>query len=152
MILTGPRIAAAIEAGDIAFSPFDGATNPNSIDIRLGAALRDHSHTMIDAAAPGPAPPLLPIPDEGLWLAPGGLYTAESLETFGSSLYVPIVHGKSSIARAGLFVHVNGDMVDLGLIAPFTFQLVPVIPMRVRPRMAIAQVTFWTVSDEVESA
>ncbi|MBU6372656.1 MAG: dCTP deaminase [Alphaproteobacteria bacterium] len=147
MILTGPHIAAAIAAGDITLTPFDGATNPNSVDIRLGATLRDHSGLEIDAAADAPLPPEQPLPAEGVWLRPGGLYTAESRETFGSSRYVPIVHGKSSIARAGLFVHVNGDMVDLGVVAPFTFQLVPTAPILVRPGMAIAQVTFWTVSD-----
>jgi dCTP deaminase len=147
MILTGPRIAAAIEAGDIVFAPFEGATNPNSIDLRIGDALRDHSTQTIDAATPAEPPPLLALPPNGLWLQPGGLYTAESHETFGSSRYVPIVHGKSSIARAGLFVHVNGDMVDLGHVGRFVFQLVPVIPILVRPRMAIAQVTFWTVED-----
>lgn len=147
MILTGPHIAAAIAAGDITLTPFDGATNPNSVDIRLGATLRDYSGLEIDAAADAPLPPEQPLPAEGVWLRPGGLYTAESRETFGSSRYVPIVHGKSSIARAGLFVHVNGDMVDLGVVAPFTFQLVPTAPILVRPGMAIAQVTFWTVSD-----
>jgi len=146
MILTGPRILDAIAAGEIVCTPFDGAANPNSIDIRLGETIRDFAGLSIDAAAPvTPAP--RPIPADGLWLTPGGLYTAESRETFGSTRYVPIVHGKSSIARAGLFVHVNGDMVDLGAIAPFTFQLVPVAPVLVRPGMAIAQVTFWTVSD-----
>jgi dCTP deaminase len=149
MILTGPRIEAAIAAGDIVFSPFDGATNPNSVDIRLGASIRDHSSALIDAAAHAPAPAATPIPEEGIWLKRGGLYTADSRETFGSARYVPIVHGKSSIARAGLFVHVNGDMVDLGLVAPFTFQLVPVAPVLVKPGMAIAQVTFWTVADAI---
>ncbi len=147
MILTGPRIAEAIAAGDIAFSPFDGATNPNSVDIRLGATIRDYSDLEIDAAAGAPPPAAHPIPADGLWLRPGGLYTADSRETFGSAVFVPIVHGKSSIARAGLFVHVNGDMVDLGVVAPFTFQLVPTAPILVKPGMAIAQVTFWTVSD-----
>lgn len=147
MILTGPRIAEAISAGDIVFAPFDGATNPNSVDIRLGDMIRDYSNAHIDAAAAAPAPLAQPIPADGLWLTPGGLYTADSRETFGSARYVPIVHGKSSIARAGLFVHVNGDMVDLGVIAPFTFQLVPTAPIRVKPGMAIAQVTFWTVTD-----
>jgi dCTP deaminase len=150
MILTGPHIAAAIAAGDITFEPFDGATNPNSIDLRIGDGLRDHSGETIDVAAPGPTPPLADIPAGGLWLMQGGLYTAESHEIFGSSRYVPIVHGKSSIARAGLFVHVNGDMVDLGQVGRFVFQLVPVIPILVRPRMAIAQVTFWRVEDGSE--
>jgi dCTP deaminase len=149
MILTGPRIEAAIAAGDIVFSPFNGATNPNSIDIRLGATIRDHSSATIDAATQSSPPAATPIPPDGIWLKPGGLYTADSLETFGSARFVPIVHGKSSIARAGLFVHVNGDMVDLGLVAPFTFQLVPIAPILVKPGMAIGQVTFWTVADAI---
>ena len=82
MILTGPHIAAAIAAGDIIVTPFEGATNPNSIDIRLGATIRDYSNARIDAAAGAPPPPAQTLPAEGVWLQPGGLYTAESRETF----------------------------------------------------------------------
>lgn len=150
MILTGPRIAAAIDSGAISFSPFAAARlNPNSIDLHLGSTIRDYAGMTIDARAPID-PPDRPIPDDGFWLEPGRLYTAPSRETFGSHSYVPIVHGKSNIARAGLFVHVNGDMVDVGRVEPFVFQLVPVIPVRIAPGMAIAQVTFWTIDDSVD--
>lgn len=149
MILTGPAIAEAIASGAIAFTPFtERALNPNSIDIHLGDAITDLTGQTIDARDPVQGVPA-PLPADGLWLKPGGLYTAESHEQFGAARHVPIVHGKSNIARAGLFVHVNGDMVDLGPAKPFVFQLVPVLPIRVYPRMAIAQVTFWRVTDEI---
>lgn len=39
------------------------------------------------------------------------------------ALFVPIIRGKSSIARMALFVHVTADLIDIGLVNQWTFQL-----------------------------
>jgi dCTP deaminase len=147
MILTGPAIEAAIASGDIVFTPFAAtAVNPNSIDLRLGDQL-----ARIGPNGPNPdgsPTALMALDADGVFLEPGHLYLIKSRETFGSARYAPMVHGKSNIARAGLFVHANGEMVDRGVFAPYEFQLVPVMPIKVHAGMAIAQVTFWAVADE----
>jgi dCTP deaminase len=141
MILTGPAIRAAIANGSLRFSPFDAAAlNPNSIDIHLGDTL-----LQVAKNAPDAAPTRLPLDAQGRFLEPGQLYLIDSRESFGSDTLVPMVHGKSNIARAGLFVHANGEMIDLGAFGPYQFQLFPVLPIRVFAGMAVAQVTFWTV-------
>jgi dCTP deaminase len=147
MILTGPAIEAAIAAGEIAFTPFvAAAVNPNSIDLRLGDCLRRIGP---DGPNPDGSPAeIIHLDADGVFLQPGQLYLIDSLERFGSALYAPMVHGKSNIARAGLFVHANGEMVDRGMIAPYEFQLAPVLPIKVYAGMAIAQVTFWSVADD----
>jgi dCTP deaminase len=141
MILTGAAIRAAIEEGKLHFSPFDAAAlNPNSIDIHLGDSLL----CVPKAASAGP-PVRLPLDAAGMFLEPGQLYLIDSRERFGSDHFVPMVHGKSNVARAGLFVHANGEMVDLGQVGAYQFQLFPVLPIRVWAGMAVAQVTFWQV-------
>lgn len=141
MILTGAAIQAAIAEGALKFSPFDAAAlNPNSIDIHLGDSL-----LCVPKAASGGAPVRLALDALGLFLDPGQLYLIDSREHFGSDQFVPMVHGKSNVARAGLFVHANGEMVDLGQFGPYQFQLFPVLPIRVWAGMAVAQVTFWQV-------
>ncbi len=145
MLLTGHAIGEAIARGEIVFEPFSPERlNPNSISLQLGASITEVRDGVIEAGAlvAGQAQP---IPQTGALLAPGALYLAHSLERFGSAVYAPIVHGKSNIARAGLFIHANGEMVDLGVIGHFEFQLTPVLPIRVFAGMAIGQVTFWRV-------
>lgn len=143
MILTGPAIEEAIAAGDIVFDPFTRArVNPNSIDLHLGDDLRRVVRNADGAAMPSEP---LGLPPEGRYLEPGQLYLIHSLERFGSTRFAPFVHGKSTIARAGLFVHANGEMIDVGEIARYEFQLYPVMPIKLTPGMAIAQVTFWVM-------
>ena len=66
-----------------------------------------------------------------------------SVEMLGSNHFVPLVHAKSSTARAGLFVHVTADLIDIGSIGRITFQLFSTIAFRVYPGMRVAQMTFW---------
>jgi dCTP deaminase len=147
MILTGEAIRAAIANGDIQMTPFAPATlNPNSIDIHLGDSVVDLGETIVDAAQPLPDVQT-PVPPEGMMLRPGRLYLAPSRERFGSKVYAPMVHGKSNIARGGLFIHANGELIDRGVIGVFQFQLAPTLPIRVFAGMAIAQVSFWSVRD-----
>lgn len=143
MILTGPAIEEAIATGDIVFEPYAGArVNPNSIDLHLGDDLR-----RVVRDRDGRAKPVEPLTlsSDGIFLEPGHLYLIHSRERFGSTRYAPFVHGKSTIARAGLFVHANGEMIDVGDIGRYEFQLYPVMPIKITPGMAIAQVTFWLV-------
>jgi len=143
VILTGDAIKQAILDRTIEFDPFaEDKLNPNSIDLHLGDALCE----ITDGSASTQLPPYEALAPEGRLLKPGSLYLAPSRERFGSSVYAPIVHGKSNIARAGMFVHINGELVDVGVVDHFQFQLLPMLPIRVTPGMAIAQVTFWSVA------
>jgi dCTP deaminase len=81
-------------------------------------------------------------------LRPDTLYLGHSIETIGSDTYVPILRGKSSTGRVGLFVHITADLVDIGFTGQFTLMLHAVQLVRVYPGMRIGQVTFWqTIGD-----
>ena len=61
----------------------------------------------------------------------------------GSTRYVPIIRGRSSVGRLGIFIDITADLIDLGSINQWTLQLHAVHPIRVYPGMLIGQVTFW---------
>lgn len=61
----------------------------------------------------------------------------------GSTRFVPIIRGRSSVGRLGIFIDITADLIDLGSINQWTLQLHAVQPVRVYPGMLIGQVTFW---------
>lgn len=89
------------------------------------------------------------IPPEGLILDPEVLYLGHTEEVMGSEEYVPIIRGRSSIGRIGLFVHITADLIDIGSINQWTLQMHCVQPTRIYAGMLIGQVTFWKVEGEV---
>jgi dCTP deaminase len=149
MILTGPEIRRQHEQHRITIDPFDaGQLNPNSYDFRLGDRLKFYTSAVLDPRVRNPVEEML-LPDDGFVLEPGRIYLGHTFERMGSDQFVPIIRGKSSIARLGLFVHVTADLIDVGSHNQWTLQLNAVHPIRLYPRMRIGQVTFWTIMGEI---
>ena len=143
MILTGPKIKEQVGAKTITISPFhDKYINPNSYDFRLGSTLLVYKDKILDSKSKNETETIT-IPDDGYVLQPDILYLGHSVETIGSDVYVPILRGKSSTGRMGLFVHITADLIDIGSLGTFTLMLHTVQPLRVYPGMRIGQVTFW---------
>ncbi|GAA1579129.1 MULTISPECIES: dCTP deaminase [Streptomyces] len=143
MILTGDEVRQQVDRGRIAISPFDPARcTTNSYDLALGRRVLVYTEEVLDPRRPA-AHEIREIPEEGLELSPGEFVLAETAETIGSDHYVPMIHAKSGTARMGLFVHVTADLIDIGFVGQSTLQLYATLPVRIRPGMLIAQVTFW---------
>ena len=51
------------------------------------------------------------IPEEGLVLQPDILYLGRTVEYTSTEKYVPMLEGRSSIGRLGLFIHVRNNFV-----------------------------------------
>ena len=144
MILTGPEIAAQVQAGRIHIDPFsDDRVNPNSYDFHLSDHLIAYEHADLDTAIANPTQRMT-FPTSGMILRPDRVYLGSTLEVMGSEHYVPIIRGKSSLARLGLFINMTADLIDLGSINRWTLQLHAIQPLRIYPGMLIGQVTFWT--------
>lgn len=149
MILTGPAIEAAVGRGDIVINPFEPSqVGPNSYDFRLGSRCKIYRDLLLDAAKENPTIDL-EVGSEGLLLDPTRLYLFNTQETMGSARYVPIIRGRSSTGRLGVFIDITADLIDIGSINQWTLQLHAVQPVRVYPGMLIGQVTFWCVDGEV---
>ena len=148
MILTGSEIREQVRAGHIWIDPFtETQIQPNSYDFRLGPRLGFYTDDVLDVRRDN-AFELIDIPATGYVIDPSRIHLGHTLETMGSDCFVPIIRGRSSIARLGLFVHVTADIIDLGSRNQWTLQLHAVQPMRVYPDMLIGQVTFWCVQGE----
>src|SRR4051812_46990157 len=149
MILTGPKIKNEVARDTITISPFDEKyVNPNSYDFRLGETLLVYKDTILDARKDNETETIL-IPEEGYVLQPDKLYLAHTMETIGSNHYVPILRGKSSTGRMGLFITITADLIDIGSLGCFTLMLHAVQPLRIYPGMRIGQVTFWEATGEI---
>ena len=149
MILTGAEISKQVQEGHITVSPFDDTRcTTNSYDLALGHRLVVYREEVLDPRRE-PDHELREIPEAGYLLAPGDFVLAETVERIGSEHYVPMIHAKSGTARLGLFVHVTADLIDLGFVGQSTLQLYATLPVRIRPGMLIAQVTFWMPYGEI---
>jgi dCTP deaminase len=149
MILSGPQISEAVKSGDIVISPFDESqVGPNSYDFRLGDRCKIYRSVELDVRADNPTEDIT-VSGAGVTIHPKRIYLFNTFETMGSTRYVPIIKGRSSVGRLGLFINVTADLIDVGSINQWTLQLHSVICVRVFPQMLIGQVTFWDVKGDI---
>lgn len=166
MILSGPEIRNQISDGNILIEPFDDAQiNPASYDLRLGRDYatyvpKSHKHpNTLGAVLQGPflncrEPETLEIRRDTildhLTLMPDTLYLMHTVERVRTRRFVPIVDGKSSIGRLGVFVHVTAGYGDPGFDGQYTLEVLVTYPTVVYPGMRFAQIRFHTIQGEVE--
>jgi dCTP deaminase len=150
MILTGNEIIKQVETGNIEIDPFNlKQINPNSYNFRLGNTIKYYINDVLDPKVKQDVNTIT-IDEKGYILNPGRIYLGHTFERMGSDSYVPIIKGRSSSARLGLFIHVTADLIDIGSHNQWTLQLYAVQPIKVYPGMLIGQVTFWKVIGEIE--
>jgi dCTP deaminase len=150
MILTGSEILKNIENKKIIVDPFSSSQlNPNSYNFTLGNRLVVYNNYILDAKQNNEAREIL-IPEEGITLATGTVYLGHTVEVVGSDYFVPIIRGRSSIGRLGLFINITADLIDIGSISQLTLQLNAVQPVTIYSGMQIGQVTFWTPFGEIK--
>lgn len=150
MILSGRKIAEAVKSGDIQISPFDKKQiNPNSYNLRLHNELLTYRNTPLDAAKENSTEKLT-IPESGIVLLPNRLYLARTVEYTKTNKYVPMLEGRSSVGRLGLFVHVSAGFGDIGFSGYWTLEIVPTLPVKIYPGMQICQIYFHTICGEAD--
>lgn len=149
MILTGAEIEQQVSQKNIVINPFDSANvGPNSYDFTLGSRMRTYVSDVLDSRKENQTVEQT-IPPEGIVLTPHKIALVNTVESIGSNHYVPIIRGRSSTGRMGLFIHITADIIDLGSINQLTLQLHAVVPIRIFPGMLIGQVTFWVPTGEI---
>lgn len=151
MLLSDSAILDAVSSGEIFISPFDPSQlGPNSYDLRLGSRLLRYAtgDGVLDPRRVN-ATEELRIPSSGLRLEPGRLYLGETVETAGSSVFAPMVEGRSSYGRLGLDVHISAGFGDVGFIGVWTLELRVVEPFIIYPFERICQIYFHRVEGKV---
>ena len=113
MILSGAEIQKQLGT-NIHIDPFQPShLNPNSYNLTLHGEVLVYEEVVLDMKQPGRVR-RLPIPDSGLVLQPHQLYLARTAERTETHNLVPMIEGRSSIGRLGLFVHVTAGFGDVG--------------------------------------
>lgn len=150
MIITGKKIAQEVSKKKIHIEPFSiDQVNPNSYNFRLGETILTYKDKILDVKKPNETI-MNKIPPEGMLLMPNVLYLGHTVEVMGSNVYVPIMRGRSSVGRMGIFINITADLIDIGSINQWTLQIHVVQPVRVYADMLIGQVTFWEIKGDIE--
>ncbi len=86
---------------------------------------------------------------EGLILQPNVIYLASTVEYTETLRHVPVIQGKSSLGRLGLFVHVTAGFGDVGFKGHWTLELIAVQRIKIYPGMKIAQIVYVTIQHQI---
>ena len=106
MILSGKEIARHI-GEEIVITPFNPKRlNPNSYNLTLADELMVYDNYELDMKKKNTGH-LLKIPQEGYVLEPNKLYLGRTHEYTKTTCFVPMLEGRSSVGRLGLFIHVT---------------------------------------------
>lgn len=148
-MLTGAAILDAIEKKEIEISPFNREQlGPNSYDLTLHNELLVYRDKQLDMKLNNPIERII-IPEEGYAMQPGKIYLGRTKEWTGTDCYVPMLEGRSSIGRLGLYVHITAGFGNIGSSGNWTLELSCVQPLIVYPGVRICQVYFVKAEGEI---
>lgn len=146
MILSGEGIKFVREEGQIKIDPFDeDQLGPNSYNLTLANTLQTYDFE-------GHLDPRKvyrmgeeTILKSGTLLRPGILYLGKTQEYTETHWHVPMIEGRSSMARLGVFVHVTGGFGDVGFCGNWTLEIVTTHPVMIYPDMKVCQIFYHTI-------
>ncbi len=149
MILSGQEIKKH-RGKEIIIEPFDEKRiNPNSYNLSLAGELLVYDNHVLDMKEPNPVSRII-IPEDGLLLEPNRLYLGRTNEYTSTSRYVPMLEGRSSTGRLGLFIHVTAGFGDIGFSGYWTLEIFCVQPVRIYPNVEICQIYYHDIDGEYE--
>ncbi|TAE18059.1 MAG: dCTP deaminase [Bacteroidetes bacterium] len=149
MILSGKEIEKRL-GQDIVIEPYaPSRLNPNSYNLRLHNELLVYDEPYLDMKKPNKYKPLI-IPEEGLLLETNKLYLGRTMEYTETRNLVPMLEGRSSIGRLGLFIHVTAGFGDVGFCGFWTLEIFCVQPIKIYPEVEICQVYYHTIQGEYD--
>ena len=138
MILSGKEILNRLDK-DIFISPFDEKRiNPNSYNVQLHHDLMVYDEPLLDMKKDNKTRSLS-IPEEGLVIEPGTLYLGRTLEHTRTENLVPMLEGRSSVGRLGLFIHVTAGFGDVGFNRFWTLEIASIQPVRIMQALKLAK-------------
>ncbi len=149
MILSGKEIEKHI-GKEIIIEPFDRSrVNPNSYNLTLHNELLVYENNELDMKKLNPTKRIT-IPEEGLLLEPNRLYLGRTNEFTKTDGFVPMLEGRSSTGRLGLFIHVTAGFGDVGFSGYWTLEIFCIQPIRIYPNAQICQIYYHTIDGDYE--
>lgn len=149
MILSGLEIKKHL-GEQIVIEPFDeNLMNPNSYNLRLHNELLVYDEEILDMKKPNKTKTII-IPEEGLVLQPGKLYLGRTVEYTKTEEFVPMLEGRSSIGRLGLYIHVTAGFGDVGFSGYWTLEIQCIEPIRIYPGVEICQIYYHSLKGDYQ--
>ena len=149
MILSGREIKRQL-GKNIFIKPFnEEALNPNSYNLRMHNELLVYDKPELDMKENNPFRSIQ-IPESGLLLQPGELYLGRTVEFTETKKYVPMLEGRSSVGRLGLFIHVTAGFGDVGFKGFWTLEMFCVKSVKVYPGVPVCQIYFHTIEGDFD--
>ena len=148
MILSGEEIRLRVGT-DIKIDPFnENHLNANSYDLTLHNELLVYEEVVLDLKQPNRYR-RIEIPPTGLVLSPNQIYLARTVEHTETNNLVPMIEGRSSLGRLGLFVHVTAGIGEAGFRGFWTLEMFAVQPVRIYSGIQICQILYHELSGKV---
>ena len=148
MILSGHQIRTRLNS-DVVIEPFDERKlNPNSYNLSLHDELMTYEEVVLDMRKANRVR-RIPIPPEGYVLNPSQLYLGRTAERTETHNLVPMIEGRSSVGRLGLFVHVTAGFGDVGFCGYWTLEMFAVQSVRIYPGVPICQIFYHEITGEI---
>ncbi len=149
MILSGREIKNNLGNG-IEIEPFnEKQLNPNSYNLRLHNELLVYENDILDMRKENKAKKII-IPPEGLVLDPRKLYLGRTVEYTETDNFVPMLEGRSSIGRLGLFIHVTAGFGDVGFKGYWTLEIFCIQPIRIYPQVEVCQIYYHSIKGDYD--
>lgn len=149
MILTGLQIEKEWRAGRIEIEPFEySRLNPNSYNLSLANELWVYNNRPLDMKKENSLK-RVEFSSSGTMLSPNQVYLARTKERTKTDYYAPMIEGRSSVGRLGLFIHVTAGFGDVGFDGFWTLELHCVEPVVIYPNIEIAQIYFHSLDGDI---
>ncbi len=148
MILSGKEIRNKL-GREIIIEPFnERQLNSNSYNLKLHNELAVYESSILDAKKDNRISKIA-IPQKGIILNPGRLYLGRTVEYTETKGYVPMIEGRSSIGRLGMFIHVTAGFGDVGFCGYWTLEISCIQPVRIYPGIEICQIFYHEITGDV---
>ena len=149
MILSGLEIEKNL-GKNIIIEPFNRSQlNSNSYNVRLHNKLLIYKEKTLDMKKPNGTKEII-ISEKGYKLEPNELYLGRTLEYTTTKNFVPMIEGRSSIGRLGIFIHITAGFGDVGFSGYWTLEIFCIKPIIIYPNVEIAQLYYHTIDGEYE--
>lgn len=153
MILAKSEIVRNIAEGAIKITPFNGnQLNPNSYNLRLGDKMLvyNRERSYVNTKIKEETRLHRPAPSGEFYLLPNTLYLAQTMEHTETHKHVPMIEGRSSLGRLGVFIHVTAGFGDIGFCGYWTLEILVTYPTILHVGMEICQIFYHTISGTTE--
>lgn len=149
MILSGKQIRDRL-GKEIVIEPYsESQLNPNSYNLKLHNELLVYEDYTLDMKKENAYKKII-IPPEGMTLEPNRLYLGRTKEYTETDKFVPMLEGRSSVGRLGLFVHVTAGFGDVGFCGYWTLEIHCIQPIKIYADVEICQIYYHSIEGEYD--